>query len=145
MIRFFYQPNAQKYAVAECLKLLYKISDGSKNGNSGAKQEQLLPALSYINLNYAKKTDVELLAEMTGYSKSYFAHTFASVMGTSPLQYINGMRLKIAQDMLASTDLAVGEIAMQVGFEDPLYFSRLFRNKFGIAPLEYRKRVRSEE
>lgn len=137
MIRYFYQPSAQKYAVAECLKMLYKISDG--NEKSVSRQEQLLPALSYININYGKKIDVEYLADLTGYSKSYFAHMFSLVMGVSPLQYVNGKRLRIAQDMLASTKLTMQEIALQVGFEDPLYFSRLFKGKFNISPAEYRK------
>ena len=60
-------------------------------------------------------------------------------MGRSPQQYLINLRLHNAQNMLLDTDLSVGEIARSVGYDDQLYFSRLFHRYFGTSPREYRE------
>lgn len=61
-------------------------------------------------------------------------------MGTTPVQYINRMRLRKAKELLATTDKSITEIAMTAGFQSIHYFSRYFKEKERISPLLYRER-----
>ena len=63
-------------------------------------------------------------------------------MGVTPLEYLTGLRMKKAEIMLTSQwtrDYAVGEIAELCGYENALYFSRVFRKHFGCSPSQYGK------
>ncbi len=57
-----------------------------------------------------------------------------------PLEYVHALRLEEAKQMLESSDLPVEAIALEVGYEDAGYFSRLFRRKVNLTPAQYRKR-----
>ncbi len=138
MIQRFHQPGRQKYANPFLLELLYRISDKVSN-SSPSDSLALLPILTFINANYHKKITLDELAKKSGYSKSRFSHIFSEVVGTSPLQYQNNIRLGTARELLSATDRPITDIALCCGFTDPLYFSRLFKRKYGITPSEYRK------
>lgn len=71
-----------------------------------------------------------------GYSK--FRKTFKQLTGQSPHQYLLNLRLEKAKELLASTHLTVNEIAFQTGFDSVFYFSKLFKKKNGVSPLQYR-------
>lgn len=71
-------------------------------------------------------------------SESRFSHLFRQIMGVSPHQYFLKMRLEQAQGYLQDSDLSIAQIAQLTGFEDALYFSRLFKKYFGVAPSSYR-------
>ena len=62
----------------------------------------------------------------------------AEIMGVSPQQYLIDLRLRNARDLLISTDLSISEVARSVGYDDPLYFSRLYRKHYGLSPRESR-------
>ncbi|MGH8023900.1 MAG: helix-turn-helix domain-containing protein, partial [Limisphaerales bacterium] len=62
--------------------------------------------------------------------------------GLSPHQYLLELRLVRARSLLAETDLSIKEIALKTGFEDELYFSRLFRQKLNVTPTQWRNRSR---
>ena len=57
-----------------------------------------------------------------------------------PMQYILSIRIANAQNLLETTAYTVSEIAAIVGYDNPLYFSRLFKKQLGMSPTEYRKR-----
>ena len=61
------------------------------------------------------------------------------LVGESPLRYILLLRIRNAQVLLETTDGTISEIARIVGYENPMYFSRLFRKEKGMSPLKYRK------
>ena len=64
---------------------------------------------------------------------------FKSAVNTTPVKYINYLRLEKAKNMLINSNYSVNEIAFSVGFEDAYYFSRLFKKEIGISPSEYKK------
>ena len=97
-------------------------------------------AIARIHTDFAGEVNMKLLAEEIGVGYSWFRHTFAVHTGLSPLQYLLELRLVRARKLLAETKLAVKEIAMQTGFEDEHYFSRLFRRKLNLTPGQFRKR-----
>ncbi|MEO6630495.1 MAG: AraC family transcriptional regulator [Mucilaginibacter sp.] len=81
----------------------------------------------------------EMVKELPmGYSK--FRKLFKQVTGLSPNQYQLDLRLDKAKELLIATNLTINEIAFQTGFESIFYFSRLFKNKNGIPPKEFRSR-----
>ncbi len=95
-------------------------------------------AVSFIQYNYAT-IRVSDVAEYVGYTRSYFTATFKAYTGLSPQEYLMQHRIKRACQLLAATQLSVGRIAADVGYENQLTFSRLFKNATGVSPTEYRR------
>lgn len=140
MIQRFHQPSRAKFANVFFLELIYNISDAvTKSTTQGDAQDFILPILTYINANYNKKITLCDLAQKSGYSKSRFSHIFSENTGTTPIKYQNDIRLKISCEMLSSTSSSITDIAFSCGFNDPLYFSRLFKKKYNVTPSKYRE------
>ena len=138
LIQRFHQPERERYANVSLLELIYEISD--TNNENTDNQDALLPILTHININYNKDITLDELAKMSGYSKSRFSHIFSEITGTTPVKYQNSIRLKISAEMLLSTKNTISEIAINCGFSDPLYYSKLFKREYGVSPTEYRKK-----
>lgn len=81
---------------------------------------------------------VEKLAELSGLSTSSFKRDFHSIYQQTPIQYINNQKLLKAKKLLELSDLSISEIAYELGFNDPAYFSRLFKKKFSFSPSSLR-------
>ena len=60
-------------------------------------------------------------------------------MGTSPIKYLNGVRIEVAKKLLCLGDDPIGEVAIKAGFEDALYFSRIFRQATRLSPSQFRR------
>jgi YesN/AraC family two-component response regulator len=61
-------------------------------------------------------------------------------MGTSFLQYLTSVRMSIAKTLLKQTSMSIIEICLEVGYQDPSHFAKVFRKKEGVLPTEFRKR-----
>jgi AraC-like DNA-binding protein len=81
--------------------------------------------------------DLDKLAEAMNMSKSTLHRKVKTSMGVTPLEFIHNVRLKRACDMLKKGDLTVSEIAYAVGFSTPKYFTKCFKQAFGITPSAY--------
>jgi AraC-like DNA-binding protein len=84
----------------------------------------------------------DTLARQCMLSSSRFAHLFQETTGTSPLRYLESLRIWKAQEMLIGTSKSIKEISLEVGFRDPLYFSKVFRRNLGSGPRAFRKESR---
>ncbi|WP_099469992.1 helix-turn-helix domain-containing protein [Konateibacter massiliensis] len=71
-----------------------------------------------------------------------FIDNFTHYTGTSPRQYIINIRMTIAKDLLVNSLFQIAEIALLTGYENPLYFSRLFKKTWGLSPTEFRKQAK---
>lgn len=100
-------------------------------------------AIARIHNDFARSLDMKLLAQELGVSYSWFRHTFTGHTGLSPHQYLLEYRLLRARNLLAETNISVKEIAVQAGFGDEFYFSRLFRQKLNFTPSQWRNRGRT--
>ena len=136
LIRRFHQRSARLLATASLLEVLFHLSSTSRETGEGS--EPIASLLNYLHMNYSQKLSVASLARRTGYSESRISHLFTEVAGKSPMRYLNDIRLKASCEMLSATDLSISEIASACGFEDPLYYSRRFRKRYGMSPTEYR-------
>ena len=91
-------------------------------------------ASDYVEQNYRNKITVEELATLCGYSPSYFARVFAGVYHTSPIQYVNQVRIRHAKNLLRTGQYTMGQIAQECGFSNVYYFSRCFKQLTGVTP-----------
>lgn len=97
-------------------------------------------ALNYIDQHYAKPISLAELADTLNLSYSYLCSIFRKETGCTYVQYVTGLRIKVAQRLLETTSLRISEIARQVGYANAAYFAALFRNATGISPSEWRER-----
>ena len=79
------------------------------------------------------------MSEHVGLSSSYLCRIFKEETGLSMNAYITNLRMSKAGELLNDTNSYIKEVAISVGFEDQLYFSRLFKRYSGVTPSEYRK------
>ncbi len=94
----------------------------------------------YVDDHLAEPIQLVDLARQTGLSPTHFCRVFKKHFGISPIDYLIQARLSHACSLLGETSLAVKQISAAVAYEDPYYFSRLFRHKIGCTPTEYRRR-----
>jgi len=107
-------------------------------GDPGSHAIEL--AIARLEGDLGREVDMKAMAQELGVSYSWFRTAFAMHTGLAPHQYLLEMRLVRARNLLVGTRLTVKEIAVQTGFQDEHYFSRLFRQKLNVTPSEWRNR-----
>lgn len=112
---------------------------------TGDIQEQIERAAAYFNENYNTKISIDDYAESLHISTNWFIHNFKQYAGMSPAQYILSLRMVNAQSLLERTTYNIKEISEIVGYENPLYFSRVFKKEIGKSPAQYRKEMTPTE
>ncbi len=95
--------------------------------------------MDYMRETAHQPQSLAAYARYCGLSVSRFSEAFREHCGVSPMVYLTELRIQRASLLLETTDLNVSEIAAHLGFEDPLYFSRLFRRHTGLAPTAFRE------
>ncbi len=100
--------------------------------------ERLKPALEYMQLNSTNNPSLKRVAQQVHLAPNYFHRQFKSIFGMTPFEYMLEERLNRARDLLSNTSLSVKEVAEKAGYENPLYFSRVFRSKTKRSPSGYR-------
>ena len=106
-------------------------------------QEEMGIARRYFQEHYNEDINIEEYALSRNMSVSYFLKKFKEVTTKSPMQYILGIRISNAVSLLESTDYNVTEISTIIGYDNPLYFSRIFKKQKGVSPSDYRKQLSS--
>ena len=119
---------------------LLRICESSVPGDliQGDDESGIAKAVVAIGRSLAKPPPVPELARIAGMSVSGFAHRFKEATGMAPLQYSLRLRLERAESLLRCTPMTVKEVASELGFDDPFYFSRLFRKRNGAGPASWR-------
>ncbi len=95
-------------------------------------------AIDYLAAQYREPFQMEKLARHSGLSVSRLAHLFTAQTGLSPQRFLERHRMQIASRLLRMTDFTVTEIAAEVGYADPFYFSNRFRHYSGKSPSQFR-------
>jgi len=97
--------------------------------------------LACITRRYYQPWTVKELAHWAGLSIYHLSRVFKKETGYSPKQFLNRYRVEHSKALLLETRLSVAEVAREVGFHNPVYFARLFRQINGVSPREYRARA----
>jgi YesN/AraC family two-component response regulator len=95
-------------------------------------------AVAYIHQHYAETLSRSGIAKAVGMSENYLTHIFHQELGVSLWDYLNRYRVLQAKELLQTTHESIAYISTLVGFDDPAYFSRVFRRYVGQSPRLYR-------
>lgn len=129
----------------KCCKSLYDILLRMKQEMTmqyvpNAQSIVLSPAVDYISENYTyENISIDKLAQLCGISQVYLRRLFHLTYGTSPIRYINNLKLMRARELIDSGEYTIGKAAAMSGFFDASYFSREFKKEFGLSPMQYSK------
>lgn len=93
--------------------------------------------------HYSLESPVSHMVELSGLAERTFKRRFTQATGMSPLEYIHRLRLEEAKQMLEASDDPIEAIAVEVGYQDPSFFTRLFRREVALTPAQYRRRFGS--
>lgn len=124
-----------------CENICISISRRVYRGNSPV----ITKACHFINENYKNKITLRIVADELYVNLSYLSSLFKKEMGKGFTEYINDIRLRHTQDLLENTNLSLMDISTDAGFDCQSYFTKVFKNKTGITPSEYRKINRKQD
>ena len=130
--------------------VLYHMNKGVildlKKNHLSREDEILDIAVKYINSNlFNKFVHVGDVAASLNISTSYLTRIFNRKLSISPMRYINEVKVASAKELLRTSNMTIKEIATNLHFSDPLYFSRIFSSTEGMSPREYRKLCQDSE
>ena len=121
--------------------ILYYATRTRMGGN---QTDAIKRAVEAIENEWNQNEKMEKYAAMCKMSPSYFYREFREYAGMSPAKYRNYIRINVAKSDLLNTDMTVKEIALKVGFDDALYFSRIFRTITGMSPIAFKKDIEAD-
>ena len=139
-------PPPETLLEIKCRELIFNIFSNSENA----------PLLSYLNnvcdqskpmlsevmeANYTYNLSLEEFAKISHRSLTAFKNEFIDIFKTTPGKWLVQRRLQYAQMLLSVSQKNINEIVFESGFESAPHFSRVFKSKFGIAPLQYRRQL----
>lgn len=101
--------------------------------------EELEELRQWIEQHYGNDCSNTVLAERVNWNEDYLAKIFKAAFGLTPNKYVQSIRLREAKRLLRESDLSIEEISSKTGYADFHYFSRLFRQREGLPPSEYRR------
>lgn len=141
------KPHFEELLVTQLMQLFILISRLDSDKKDGTPNVQIMndmeQAAAYFNEYYPTNISIEDYAHAKHMSTSWFIRNFKKYHGITPLNYIVKLRIANAQSLLETTSYNVTEIANIVGYDNPLYFSRLFHKQVGMSPKQYRKHLLS--
>ncbi|CAG7608789.1 HTH-type transcriptional activator RhaS [Paenibacillus solanacearum] len=122
------------------LNLLQWLCDwlDSKLQHEDQTARLIMDSMQYIREHHTQQLEREKLARMASLSPSYYSKMFKRYSGYTPMEYMNKVRLDQAKQLLRSSREPISKIAREVGFQDPLYFTRLFAREIGMSPRHFR-------
>ena len=123
--------------VVELLRLSENADDGADKRRK-LNNAQILPALEYVKVEYAKAIRIEELAKLCHMSETHFRRVFETCMNMSPVDYINLTRVQIACELMKKTDDSMDVVAGKVGFATTSTFNRNFKKFLNTSPYQWK-------
>jgi AraC-like DNA-binding protein len=126
------------HALRHILGILFYHNSAYSPGQRAPQSRDLQPSINYMLDHYSTPLRLEEIARQSGLSAVHFATLFRRQTGMPPIMYFIHLRMRQACRLLDTTTLTIREIAFRIGYEDPYYFSRIFRQQLGLSPRQYR-------
>lgn len=142
------QPKVNNRIVLTVALLLNELTDlaelapgGERTAlQEGSGKQQLIERVTkYVYRNIDKRIGADEIAQEVFVSASYLRFLFRKHVGIGLGTYIEEVRLNKALSLMAETELSIGQIAAEVGYESQFSFSRFFKKKLGVSPSHYRR------
>ncbi len=146
-----YKTSAMGLLLSLCIELHRAQSENSSaQAATEAKHTSenamvISPVLDYMEDHYAEQFDMDSLADLCRLSPTHFRRLFNSIMGASPLEFLNTMRIEKACNLLRSTEYSVLNISEMVGFRSVSSFNRHFMDIMQTTPRSYRNETLTEK
>ncbi len=121
------------------MELLALMGRAARQGDSSDTDEAMEEVLALFHRDFREELRVADLARRMGMSECWFIRSFKARTGMTPQRYLTQIRLGQARELLSSSTLNIGEIAAVCGYENALYFSRVFRKYTGLSPRAFRE------
>lgn len=128
-----------KFIFLSLAAIICRYSTSKNKISSGSSVEIITGVATYMENNYADPIKLEDLASLTHYSCRHFTRLFQEHFRTSPMTYLNSIRMYKANNMIIKTSLSIEEIAHRSGFDDSGHFCRQFKRHYGVTPKQWRK------
>lgn len=106
---------------------------------TSVSKERLMTMMAFIQFNYAQKLTLAEIASSASISEREALRCFQMNISETPFEYLMGYRVERAKKLLNSSTLSITEIAIQTGFSNSAYFSKIFKRIVKLTPKEYRK------
>ncbi|MCY9697693.1 response regulator transcription factor [Paenibacillus alginolyticus] len=119
-------------------QIVFQVHQKLLNYKVDNVQVPVVKAKAWIHENLDQKISVKLISDQVYMNPTYFCEYFKNQTSETVLDYVTRIRLEKAKELLLNTDLKIGEISERVGYQDTKYFSRLFKQKWGILPSKYK-------
>lgn len=125
------------------LSVMHQVLVGCRHRESGGFPSiwVIEEAIVYISGHYMNPLTLDGLAELHAMSSKRFSYFFHKYTGFRPIDYVINYRMERARELLKVGNFSIRDIAVSVGYDNPLYFSRVFKKKFGVSPSEYRYKL----
>lgn len=101
-------------------------------------------AVQYIDEHYSEDVTLEMIADMVYVSSNYLSRLFSNEVGQGFMEYITSKRIEKAKQLLGEKDSKAFDVGDRVGYENPQYFSRIFKKYTGMSPIEYKDSLTSK-
>ena len=133
-------PGTEQVISEKVFSLFLFLGEENRVNKSRSYPEPLRKALVFLHGTYTRSdVGISALPEIAGVSNPTLIRMFHEYCGKSPMEHLTEMRMELAKNLLESTDLSIKEIAGRVGYNDPLYFSSVFRKFSGMSPRAFRR------
>ena len=138
MRQAFSGPEQEEALSEQFYRLLLRFCDDRGEKARPALHPAIARAVRRMQRDAATVRTIDELARELGISRSHFDREFSRQVGVAPKRFLLSCRMAAARRLLESTDLRVGEVAGQLGYNDIYFFSRQFKSFFGLSPMRYR-------
>ncbi len=122
----------------------YESSGFFENAQNPHPDEQITQIQIWLQDNYHREIILPQVAERFGMSVRTLNRRFKAALGKTPLEFLQEVRINTARDLLKTSNLSISEIADKIGYQDPSYFTLLFKKQLATSPNDYRKTVRAK-
>lgn len=121
------------------LQAIFHLVERQRQGKTDQDLTPTDRAVRFVHEHFAEALSLAEIARAAQISPSHLIRRFREQLGTSPVQYVQRVRVETAKHLLITTPLRVGEVGEAVGFPDPGYFTRVFHTAVGMSPSAFRR------
>ncbi len=123
--------------IKDCLDSLVNMYQDSTSIQQNVNSILVRKAMNYIASSYTDKVSLEVIATQMNVSSEYLSHLFTKEVGISFSDYLKKYRIDVAKKLMFNSNYKIYEIGEKIGYKDPKYFCKMFREVTGLSPKEY--------